>query len=132
MPTPGMIATDMQQALRDLVNTLQRISTALGLQSYEPPVVRHPDRAYVDMIRTRALADWLQVAADALESASPQSGGAQEQATQAVITRLLAPLTKAELTDLADALGVPGVSEGQRKDDILSTLIRWALEPERK
>lgn len=127
MPTPGMIATDMQQALRDLENTLQRISAALGLPSYEPPAVRHPDRAYVDMVRTRALADWLHGAADALQSASPQLGGAQEQATQAVIARLLAPLTKAELIDLADALGVAGVSESQRKDDIIAALVDWAL-----
>lgn len=132
MPTPGMIATDMQQALRDLENTLQRISAALGLPSYEPPAVRHPDRAYVDMVRTRALADWLHGAADALQGASPVVEATLDQGLPPVIARLLAPLTKAELIDLADALGVPGVSESQRKDDILSTLIRWALEPEGK
>lgn len=118
MPTPGMIATDMQQALRDLEDALVKLATALGLEPYEPPAIRHPDRAYIDMVRTRSLADWLQNAADALRANLDGTGGTSAE-------HLLARLTKAQLVGLASDLGVD-VSEGQRKDDIIAALVAWA------
>lgn len=119
MPTPGMIATDMQQALRDLETALGELASMFGLEPYVAPQVRHPDRAYLDMVRTRALADWLQTAVKAMATASSHT------APDEAVKRVLSRLTKAQLVELAADLGVE-VDDGQRKDDIIGTVAAWA------
>lgn len=132
MPTPGQIATDMQQALRDLEAALRRLSVALGLAPYEPPAIRHHDRAYVDMVRTRSLADWLQGVVDALDGtltdannavAAAEAASAQASALRATLEQTLALLTKAQLIELGGSLGVEGLSDGQRKEELIAVLI---------
>lgn len=133
MPTPGQIATDMQHALRDLEAALQRLSAALGLAPYEAPAIRHPDRAYVDMVRTRTLADWLAAAVAALEDFLPVMQDVADKTDQALedgVAHLLAPLTKAQLLELAAYLGLTGVSDSQRKDDLIAALVAYTLSPD--
>lgn len=113
MPTPGMIATDMQQALADLEAAQARLNRALGLAMAPTPPLRHHNRAYVDMLRTRQLADWLTQVADALDGPSPDD---------------LSQLTKAQLLALAAERGVAGLSEAQRKDELIAALTAGAAE----
>lgn len=136
MPTPGQIATDMQQALRDLEAALQRISGLLSLAPYEPSAIRHHDRAYVDMVRTRSLADWLIGAADRLNGeladtnsaiAAAEAVSAQASALRATLEQALPLLTKAQLIELGGGLGIEGLSDSQRKEDLIATLIAAAM-----
>jgi len=131
MPTPGQIATDMQQALHDLEDALHRMSAALGLAPYQAPTLRHPDRAYVDMVRTRALAQWLMGAAEALSGVdgaldAAASTSAQASVWRATLEQALGLLTKAQLINLGASLGVEGLSDSQRKDDLVAALIEAA------
>lgn len=141
MPTPGQIATDMQQALSDLEAALSRIGVLLGLAPYEPSAIRHHDRAYVDMVRTRSLADWLIGAADRLNGeladvdsaiAAAEAVSAQASALRAMLEHALALLTKAQLIELGGSLGVEGLSDSQRKDELVAALIEATApaEPE--
>lgn len=115
MPSPGWIAVENDRALRDLEAGLAKLAAALDLEPFAPTPVKHLDRAYIDMLRARALADWLTTAAARLEVVAPADPA------PALADRLTAR-TKAQLLALADALGVEGLSEELRKDEIAAAL----------
>lgn len=134
MPTPGMIATDMQIALRDLEAALARLADAIGITPYAAPQVRHHDRAYVDMVRTRALADWLAEVVALVESLAEVIKVVEEAAPASdmrpALETVLQKLTKAQLLDLAVDFAVDGLSDDQRKDELVAALADAILAPE--
>lgn len=133
MPTPGMIATDMQIALRDLEATLGRLAAALGVMPYATPQVRHHDRAYVDMVRTRALAGWLAEVVTLVESLAEVIKvveAAQSTDLRPALGTVLQKLTKAQLLDLAVDFALDGLSDSQLKDELVEALAAAILAPE--
>lgn len=139
MTSPGIIATEMFRVRRELETTLHTIALALGLAPYEAPQVKHYDHNYVEMAHMRALSAWLRQAAAQLDEALEDTAGAldaaeaalaQASALRATLEQALALLTKDKLIELGGSLGVEGLSDGQRKDELIATLIAATMASE--
>ena len=98
----------------------------------KPPVVKHHDHNYVEMAHLRALSAWLRGAAGrltaALTDADSALGAAQDASAQAsallsTLEQALGLLTKAQIMELAAGVGIEGLSDSQRKDELVEALV---------